>query len=193
LVASQRCFEILEQAATKMRLAVSSSSSSLSRIEWLWCLIMMMCSLSCCPLGPPRPRIPFVVDGFSMPTTTPTRSTRRRGEQRRRQQQQLSSLMIVVSSSRGNNQDNNKNDQDQKLAQLGISKEELQRSRRRPGDDDSDQSQPSVRVDLIEDVDPLSLTAVGFGLIAVNFFILANLGDGGIAGMVARIINAMNE
>mmetsp|Transcript_20750 Transcript_20750/g.43611 ORF Transcript_20750/g.43611 Transcript_20750/m.43611 type:complete len:119 (+) Transcript_20750:83-439(+) len=46
-----------------------------------------------------------------------------------------------------------------------------------------------VRVDLIEDIDPITLTAVGFGLIAFNFFVLGNLGDGGIGGFVARIIN----
>ena len=39
------------------------------------------------------------------------------------------------------------------------------------------------------DVDPVSITALGFGLIALNFFVLANLGDGGISGLVATVIN----
>ena len=50
-----------------------------------------------------------------------------------------------------------------------------------------------VRVDLVEDVDPLTLTAVGFGLIAFNFLVLGNLGDGGIGGLVATAINLMNQ
>ena len=37
-------------------------------------------------------------------------------------------------------------------------------------DDDED-----VRVDLIPDVDAFSLTAIGFGLIAFNFLVLANV------------------
>jgi hypothetical protein len=47
-----------------------------------------------------------------------------------------------------------------------------------------------VRIDLVENVDPATLTAVGFGLIAFNFFVLANMGDGGIGGIVATIINS---
>jgi len=47
----------------------------------------------------------------------------------------------------------------------------------------------NVRVDLIDDVDAFTLTAVGFGLIAFNFLVLANMGDAGIGGIVARIIN----
>lgn len=46
-----------------------------------------------------------------------------------------------------------------------------------------------VNVNLLPDVDPLTLTALGFGLIAFNFFVLANMGDAGIAGFIARIIN----
>jgi hypothetical protein len=130
------------------------------------------------------------VDGFStIATTTTTRHHHynkawpaRRSQLKQPQQEQVSLTALSLSSS------NNQDDQEKKLQQLGISKEELQRSRRQG--DDIDQS---VRVDLVEDVDPLSLTAVGFGLIAINFFILANLGDGGIAGTVARIINAMNN
>mmetsp|Transcript_25889 Transcript_25889/g.54714 ORF Transcript_25889/g.54714 Transcript_25889/m.54714 type:complete len:116 (-) Transcript_25889:313-660(-) len=47
----------------------------------------------------------------------------------------------------------------------------------------------NVNVNLIPDVDAFSLTAVGFGLIAFNFFVLANMGDAGLGGLVARIIN----
>ena len=56
--------------------------------------------------------------------------------------------------------------------------------------DDEDQN---VRVDLVEDVDSFSLTAIGFALIAFNFLVLANLGDGGIGGLVARFINFWNS
>lgn len=55
-------------------------------------------------------------------------------------------------------------------------------------DDDDD-----VNVNIIPDVDAATLTAVGFGLIALNFFVFANLGDGGIAGVLATIINTANQ
>eukprot|EP00577_Skeletonema_sp_RCC1716_P024797 CAMPEP_0113391118 /NCGR_PEP_ID=MMETSP0013_2-20120614/10537_1 /TAXON_ID=2843 ORGANISM="Skeletonema costatum, Strain 1716" /NCGR_SAMPLE_ID=MMETSP0013_2 /ASSEMBLY_ACC=CAM_ASM_000158 /LENGTH=114 /DNA_ID=CAMNT_0000274335 /DNA_START=21 /DNA_END=365 /DNA_ORIENTATION=+ /assembly_acc=CAM_ASM_000158 len=45
-----------------------------------------------------------------------------------------------------------------------------------------------VKVVTME-VDPFTLTAVGFGLIAFNFLVLANMGDAGIGGIVARIMN----
>ena len=50
-----------------------------------------------------------------------------------------------------------------------------------------------VQVNLIPDVDSVTLSVVGFGLIAFNFFVLANLGDGGIAGVLATIINSANQ
>ena len=50
-----------------------------------------------------------------------------------------------------------------------------------------------VNVNLVPNVDAATLTAVGFGLIAFSFLVLANLGDGGIAGVVATIINTMNQ
>lgn len=43
------------------------------------------------------------------------------------------------------------------------------------------------------DVDAVTLTAVGFTLIGLNFFVFANLGDGGIGGVVATLINKFNE
>jgi len=56
-----------------------------------------------------------------------------------------------------------------------------------------DDEEQKVRVDLVEDVDSFSLTAIGFGLIAFNFLVLANMGDGGIGGLVARFINFWNS
>ena len=49
-----------------------------------------------------------------------------------------------------------------------------------------------VNVNIVDDVDPVSLTAIGFALIAFNFFVFANMGDSGIGGIVARIINTFN-
>lgn len=48
-----------------------------------------------------------------------------------------------------------------------------------------------VQVNLIPDVDSVTLTAIGFAAIAFNFFVLANSGDGGIAGVLATIINTI--
>ena len=50
-----------------------------------------------------------------------------------------------------------------------------------------------VNVNLVPDVDAATLTAVGFGLIAFNFFVLANIGDGGLGGVLATIINTLNQ
>jgi hypothetical protein len=49
----------------------------------------------------------------------------------------------------------------------------------------------NVNVNLIPNVDSFTLTAIGFGLIAFNFFVFANMGDAGIGGLVARIINSI--
>jgi hypothetical protein len=53
----------------------------------------------------------------------------------------------------------------------------------------NDEDDKKVNVNLIPDVDSFTLTAVGFGLIAFNFLVLANLGDLGVGGFIARIIN----
>lgn len=85
---------------------------------------------------------------------------------------------------------------DEALERLGFTKSEIQRSREQPAGNDSKNKKEepiSVNVNLVENVDPVSLTAVGFGLIVINFFILANMGDGGIAGTLATIINSMNN
>lgn len=47
----------------------------------------------------------------------------------------------------------------------------------------------NVNVNEIGNIDAVTLTAVGFGLIAFNFLIFANMGDAGVGGLVARIIN----
>lgn len=69
----------------------------------------------------------------------------------------------------------------QRLEQLGFSSPVAPSSQR--------QEPIKVRVDLIKNVDPVTLTAVGFTLLAINFLVLANMGDVGLAGIVARIIN----
>ena len=72
-----------------------------------------------------------------------------------------------------------------RLRALGYTEEEIRRSRK-----ESDPEELKVNVNLIPDVDPVTLTALGFGLIAFNFLVLGNLGDGGIGGIVATIINS---
>jgi hypothetical protein len=52
--------------------------------------------------------------------------------------------------------------------------------------------QGKVQVNIIQDIDPVTLTAIGFALIAFNFLVFANLGDGGIGSFVARLINTYN-
>jgi hypothetical protein len=74
-------------------------------------------------------------------------------------------------------------EEEDKLRGLGYSDDEIRRAKK-VSDNDS-----SVNVNLLPDVDAATLTAVGFGLIALNFFVFANMGDGGIAGVVATIIN----
>mmetsp|Transcript_6390 Transcript_6390/g.9467 ORF Transcript_6390/g.9467 Transcript_6390/m.9467 type:complete len:123 (+) Transcript_6390:102-470(+) len=54
---------------------------------------------------------------------------------------------------------------------------------------DDDKKNQNVNVNLIADIDPVTITGIGFGLIAFNFFVLANMGDSGIGGFIARIIN----
>jgi len=47
----------------------------------------------------------------------------------------------------------------------------------------------NVNVNKVANVDAATLTALGFGAIAFNFLVLGNMGDMGIGGLVARIIN----
>lgn len=76
------------------------------------------------------------------------------------------------------------------MAKLGFTEEELARSTNKKN---QDVPQQKVRVDLLPNVDAATLTAVGFAAIAFNFFVLANLGDGGIGGFVATIINTWDN
>ena len=78
---------------------------------------------------------------------------------------------------------------EERLRNLGYSEKEITK-KAASADPAQDQK---VRVDLVEDVDPLTLTAIGFGLIAFNFLVLGNLGDGGIGGLVATVINLSNQ
>lgn len=83
------------------------------------------------------------------------------------------------------NRDDDNYDSKGRLRDLGYSDDEIERSMRKPA-----KKKQKVRVDMLGSVDASTLTAVGFGLIAFNFFVLANLGDGGIGGIVATIINS---
>lgn len=75
--------------------------------------------------------------------------------------------------------------QQDRLTQLGYSPNEIERSKA---------SLPKVKVSVTEfEVDPVTITALGFGLIAMNFLIFANMGSGGIAGILARIINTWDN
>ena len=81
-------------------------------------------------------------------------------------------------------------DREERLRSLGYSEDEIKKTSVTVPDRVEEQK---VRVDLVEDIDPLTLTAVGFALIAFNFLVLGNLGDGGIGGLVATAINLMNQ
>lgn len=80
--------------------------------------------------------------------------------------------------------ENEDNAVENKLNSLGYSKQEIQRSLK-----SEDKEEIRVQVNLLPEIDSVTLTAVGFALIAFNFFVLANLEDGGIAGLVASLIN----
>eukprot|EP00545_Synedropsis_sp_CCMP1620_P014784 CAMPEP_0119013180 /NCGR_PEP_ID=MMETSP1176-20130426/8100_1 /TAXON_ID=265551 /ORGANISM="Synedropsis recta cf, Strain CCMP1620" /LENGTH=125 /DNA_ID=CAMNT_0006966239 /DNA_START=29 /DNA_END=406 /DNA_ORIENTATION=- len=82
--------------------------------------------------------------------------------------------------------DDEQQQRDERLAQLGYSNDEIERSARPTSTDTPNK----VKVEVTEwDIDPLTLTALGFGAIACNFFIFANMGDGGVGGIVATIMN----
>ena len=84
--------------------------------------------------------------------------------------------------------DNDENGAENKLNSLGYSKQEIQRSLK-----SGDKEEIKVQVNLLPEIDSVTLTAVGFALIAFNFFVLANLEDGGIAGLVASVINLSRQ
>lgn len=78
------------------------------------------------------------------------------------------------------------------LTSLGYSDEEIQLSQNREMRQQNGEKL-NVQVNLLPDIDSVTLTAVGFALIAFNFFVLGNLEDGGIAGVVATIINTLSQ
>ena len=78
------------------------------------------------------------------------------------------------------------------LTSLGYTDEEIQLSRNREMRQQKGEKL-NVQVNLLPDIDSVTLTAVGFALIAFNFFVLGNLEDGGIAGVVATIINTLSQ
>jgi hypothetical protein len=80
----------------------------------------------------------------------------------------------------------NNSDGNSRLRDLGYSDDEIKRSMPKP----VKKAERKVRIDMVENIDAATLTAIGFGAIAFNFFVLANMGDGGIGGVVATIINS---
>ena len=100
---------------------------------------------------------------------------------------------LLMSSDKSNDDvddgDNN-NTNRRSLRELGYSDDEIKRSTRK-SDTNANKEQIKVRIDLIDNIDPVTLSAIGFGLIALNFFVFANMGDGGIGGIVAYIINVL--
>ena len=100
---------------------------------------------------------------------------------------------LLMSSDKSNDDvddgdNNNTNTNRRSLRELGYSDDEIKRSTRK-SDTNTNKEQIKVRIDLIDNIDPVTLSAIGFGLIALNFFVFANMGDGGIGGIVAYIIN----
>lgn len=81
-------------------------------------------------------------------------------------------------------------EREQRLKNLGYSDDEIRKMNDSP---DERGERRKVRVDIVEDVDPLTLTAIGFAAIAFNFLVLGNLGDVGIGGLVATFINLANQ
>mmetsp|Transcript_19047 Transcript_19047/g.29468 ORF Transcript_19047/g.29468 Transcript_19047/m.29468 type:complete len:154 (+) Transcript_19047:95-556(+) len=77
--------------------------------------------------------------------------------------------------------------QEDKLAKLGYSSEEIATATKKKAD--MEEPPQSVNVNLVDDIDPVTITALGFAAIAFNFLVFANMGDAGLAGGVARIIN----
>jgi len=86
---------------------------------------------------------------------------------------------------RMSDRDDDTYDSKSRLRDLGFSDGEIERSTRKPV-----KEKRKVRVDMMSNVDATTLTAVGFALIAFNFFVLANSGDMGIGGIVATVINS---
>ena len=88
--------------------------------------------------------------------------------------------------------DNDESTTKNTLSSLGYTEEEIQRSQNRELRQQNGEKL-NVQVNLLPDIDSVTLTALGFALIAFNFFVLGNLEDGGIAGVVATIINTLSQ
>jgi hypothetical protein len=84
----------------------------------------------------------------------------------------------------------NDKDQRERLERLGYTSEDIDRFVSTPTKSPFDEQKVAVTE---IDIDPLTLTALGFGLIACNFLIFANMGSGGIAGAVASFINTWDN
>ena len=110
-------------------------------------------------------------------------------QQQQQQQQRIYKLSHLYLSENNNSSDNNdSNDNTDRIRQLGFTDTEIRQSVKKSI---PQREEMKVRVDIVDDVDPVTLTAIGFALIALNFLVFANLGDGGISGLVARFINSM--
>jgi len=124
---------------------------------------------------------------FLHTTSTPATAFKRTRSHARRRT--IADPLLFSAKSGGDDSDPSSDDaedtstREQRLARLGYTSEESKRSSSLGKDD------TNVRVDVVDNVDAFTLTAVGFALIAVNFFVFANLGDGGIGGLVATIVN----
>eukprot|EP00563_Minutocellus_polymorphus_P009645 CAMPEP_0181021618 /NCGR_PEP_ID=MMETSP1070-20121207/1075_1 /TAXON_ID=265543 /ORGANISM="Minutocellus polymorphus, Strain NH13" /LENGTH=174 /DNA_ID=CAMNT_0023098501 /DNA_START=266 /DNA_END=790 /DNA_ORIENTATION=+ len=117
-----------------------------------------------------------------------------RSQNNSKRMRSISTLHMASSDGDGDgdgdgNDESNQSSQEDKLAALGYSSTEISRSQSKGDDATPRPGEQEVFVEEFE-VDAATLTAVGFGLIAFNFLVLANMGDGGIGGVVASFINS---
>ncbi len=113
-----------------------------------------------------------------------------------------SNTVLFLSSSSNQDKDKNTNGQQQqqpsqqdRLTQLGYSTDEIERTKlSSQRSKSSSSSSPQLKVSVTQfEVDPVTITALGFGLIAMNFLVFANMGSGGIAGILASIMNTWDN
>ena len=125
------------------------------------------------------------VGAFSVSPTTHAhvRNVENRSNRSNKRMRNIHALNMASSD------DDKEESQEDKLAALGYSSAEISRSKSKGDDTTPRPGEQDVFVEEFE-VDAATLTAVGFGLIAFNFLVLANMGDGGIGGVVASIINS---
>lgn len=127
----------------------------------------------------------------------PTVVTQRRQQHHHQESKNLHANTVLFLSSSSNQDKDTTSTNEQKLqqqsqqdrlTQLGFSPDEIERTKV------SKSSSPPPKVSVTEfEVDPVTITALGFGLIAMNFLIFANMGSGGIAGILARIMNTWDN